>query len=91
MSKNKSPSLPEDSFNGNLTALPKDVTSDNVSADSDLVATPMDYGTMNAEDAKESGYTDEKGQAVSMAKGDIPGGRSSPIHPRNKEQNDRLH
>ncbi|MBC7740906.1 MAG: hypothetical protein H7061_01835 [Bdellovibrionaceae bacterium] len=33
----------------------------------------MDYGTMNAKDAKESGYTDESGKAVDMAKPDVKG------------------
>jgi hypothetical protein len=90
--KNEQPNLPEDSFNGNLTAIPKDVPSANIQADPDLVATQMDYGTMNADDARESGYMDEEGHAVSTSREDVEGnptgaytdigaGRSSVVHP----------
>lgn len=34
---------------------------------------PTDYGQMNVQDAKESGYTDEEGNAVSKAKEDVKG------------------
>jgi hypothetical protein len=53
--------------------------------------TATDYGDMNLKDAQESGYTDKKGHAVSMAKRDVKGsptgaytdigaGRSSVVH-----------
>jgi hypothetical protein len=33
----------------------------------------IDYGKMNEKDAQESGYTDQNGHAVSLAKKDKPG------------------
>ena len=33
----------------------------------------MDYGKMNEQDAKDSGYTGQKAQAVDMAKPDVKG------------------
>jgi hypothetical protein len=83
---------PDASFNNGFTAIPKDAASaDDVAADADLVATSMDFGEMNDKDAKDSGYTDKDGKAVSMAKGDVEGsptgaytdigaGRSSVVH-----------
>lgn len=65
--------LPEDSFNGRYTALPKDAHSaDEVSADPDLGASRMDFGAMNPRDAELSGYT-KKGHAVSKARPDNVG------------------
>lgn len=82
----------ESTFNGNFTAIPRDMANANeASADADLEATSVDFGEMNLEDAKESGYTDENGNAVSKAKKDVEGsptgaytdvgaGRSSVVH-----------
>jgi hypothetical protein len=78
-------------FNGNLSARPKGSgTADEVSPQ-DSIEDQVDFGEMNAEDAKASGYTDEKGRAVSKAKQDVVGsptgaytdigaGRSSAVH-----------
>lgn len=63
--------LGEDGFNGRYTAIPKDV--DSSSADADLKASPMDFGEMNEADARASGYTDADGEAVDLAKPDVPG------------------
>lgn len=61
-------------LNGNYTAIPKDTErASDASADADLAATPMDFGEMNERDARESGYTDEDGEAVDLAKKDIEG------------------
>lgn len=68
--QNGSQGVQENTFNGNLTAIPKDMPTANSHADPDLVATPMDFGEMNLEDAIASGYTDKEGNAVSMAKTD---------------------
>lgn len=82
----------EETFNGNFTAIPKDISQANsAAADADLQATSMDFGEMNAEDAKEAGYTNADGKAVDMAKPDVEGsptgaytdvgaGRSSVVH-----------
>jgi len=82
----------EETFNGNFTAIPKEISSaDQASTDADLVVTAMDYGEMNVADAHESGYTDDEGHAVAMAKEDVEGsptgaytdigaGRSSVVH-----------
>jgi hypothetical protein len=60
---------PNETFNSNFTAIPKDATSEDVaSVDPDVVANNIDFGEMNLEDAKASGYTDENGNAVDMAK-----------------------
>ena len=67
------PLAPEPPFNGQLTARPKprrlvtEVLVDD--GDSEM----MEYGPMNEEDAIESGYTDESGHAVEMAKPDVKG------------------
>jgi hypothetical protein len=56
---------PNDSFNADLDAQPKE---------NRPVQDATDVSTeMNLEDAKESGYTDENGKAVSMAKKDVIG------------------
>lgn len=73
---------PDDSFNGNLTAIPKSLDSEE---------TPMEYGEMNEEEARETGYVGKDGRAVEMAKPNIEGsptgaltdvgaGRSSVVH-----------
>jgi hypothetical protein len=85
--------LPDDTINANVTALPKDRQSpDQIAAEPDLAeSTPMDYGDMNLKDAQESGYTDKDGKAISKAKKDVTGsptgaytdigaGRSSVVH-----------
>ena len=65
---------PEATFNGGFTAIPKDISSlDESTVDSaDLPDMRMDYGDMNEEDAKELGYTDEAGRAISTAKDPNP-------------------
>lgn len=78
----------------NVTAVPKDYRgpeqADLESADPDMAAA-MDFGEMNEEDARESGYMDENGKAVSKARHDVEGsptgaytdigaGRSSAVH-----------
>lgn len=76
----------EDSFNAGLTAIPKDLATD-----VDGLETPIEFGEMNEDDARESGYIDKNGHAVSLAKEDVPGsptgaytdigaGRSSVVH-----------
>lgn len=82
----------EPTFNGKLTAKPKsNVASPEGVIDSEGPAATLNYGEMNLEDAIESGYTDEEGHAVSMAKPDKEGsptgawtdigaGRSSVVH-----------
>lgn len=64
---------PEETFNGTLTAKPKPATITSELIETEGPAEKIDYGTMTLEDAKESGYTDEEGQAVSMAKPDAEG------------------
>lgn len=95
---NEMQDLLENSFNGNFTAIPKDMPTANVHADPDLVATTMDFGDMNLEDAMESGYTDEEGRAISSdAKGstesfstgaytDLGAGRSAVVHRHGEER-----
>lgn len=57
------------SFNEDLTARPSEVGDSGVYEDpGDMAARPFDYGEMNEEDAKTSGYTDEKGHAISKPK-----------------------
>lgn len=56
----------------------------------------LEYGEMNEDDARESGYTDSEGHAVSMAKKDVKGdptgaftdigaGRSSAVQPKTRK------
>jgi hypothetical protein len=96
--------LPADSLNANLTAIPKGAASaDEASADPDLVASPMEFGTMNERDARESGYIGKNGKAVSKSrknkKGsptgaytDIGAGRSSAVtHKTTNNDNNESH
>lgn len=86
---------PNERLNGNLTAQPKDIPQvDQNAADAEM-GPAVDYGEASLQDAKESGYTDENGKAISKAKPDVEGsptgaytdigaGRSSAIrHSRN--------
>ena len=82
----------DESINNNYTAIPKDSSAGmNLSSEDENIQTQMDYGDMNAKDARESGYIDDKGHAVSMARHDVKGsptgaytdvgaGRSSVVH-----------
>ena len=90
--KNLEPLRPEESMNENFTAQPSDsLAAADVGANSDLVEGAVEYGDMNLADAKASGYTDDKGNAISKARKDRPGsptgaytdigaGRSSVVH-----------
>jgi hypothetical protein len=82
------PAAAEENFNGNFTAIPKDVT---VPSDADVMEAGVDYGEMNESDARESGYVGPNGTAVEKARGDVEGsptgaytdvgaGRSSVVH-----------
>lgn len=72
-SKTTLPTSPNQRLNGNLTAQPKDIPQiDQGAADAEM-GPAMDYGEMNLKDAKESGYTDENGNAVDKAKPDVTG------------------
>lgn len=85
---------PNDSFNANLDAQPKE---------NRPVEDATDVSTeMNVKDAQESGYTDEKGHAVSMAKKDVKGsptggytdigaGRSSAVVPKSEQKPEDRH
>lgn len=64
---------PEQTFNSNYTAKPKNRALTQELVESEGPPEKIDYGTMNLEDAVESGYTDEEGHAVSMAKPDVEG------------------
>jgi hypothetical protein len=89
---NGTQTLPNDTFNNNLSARPKS-TSEEVDVDSEAsIEDQVDFGEMNLEDAKTSGYVGEDGQAVSKARTDVMGsptgaytdigaGRSSAVHP----------
>lgn len=93
------PLRPEESFDENLTAKSSDaLTAGDVGANADLVSGAIEYGDMNTADAKESGYIDESGKAVSKARRDKPGsptgaytdigaGRSSAVHPPPERKN----
>lgn len=89
----------------NITAIPKDYRGpeqgDREAADADT-ASGMEFGEMNLADAKESGYTDENGKAVSKARKDVEGsptgaytdigaGRSSVVHPHGSKNKDGHH
>ncbi len=65
--------LPQDSFNRNLSAIPHDTIQVDAAAANPDESAAMEYGEMNAEDAKNSGYTDEKGRAVEKARKNVPG------------------
>lgn len=70
----KNQNLPADSFNANLTAIPKGAASAaDASADPDLVAAPMDFGPMNEKEARESGYIGKDGRAVSKSRKNVKG------------------
>ena len=70
--KDDGSTLNAETFNGNFTAIPKDNSQVGADVD-DLRAAEIDYGSMNEEDAKESGYTGANGEAVDMAKPDVEG------------------
>lgn len=100
------PMSPNQRINGNLTAQPKDIPQvDEGAADTEMGGAIPEPGEMNLKDARESGYTDENGNAVSMAKKDVKGsptgaytdigaGRSSAVHHRDEKESsdkDKLH
>ena len=92
------PTSPNQRLNGNLTAQPKDIPQvDEGAADTEMGAAVAENSEMNVKDAKDSGYTDEKGQAVSKAKPDVKGsptgaftdvgaGRSSAVRPHSSQK-----
>lgn len=102
-SRKKHENLPNDTLNENMSARPTNTapfTSDET--DPDVVTRGMDYGEMNLQDAKESGYTDKNGHAVSKAKKDVTGsptgaytdvgaGRSSVVHHHSPEDKKTHH
>ena len=102
MSKDKKTTeMPEDTFNGNYSAMPKGPNTPNINTDQDISEEPLEFGDMNEQDAIESGYTDKNGKAVSQAKPDTEGhptgaytdigaGRSSVVH-THKEVKETLH
>ncbi len=96
--------LPTDSLNAGFTAIPKGATSaDEASADPELVASPMEFGTMNERDARESGYIGKNGRAISKSRADkrgsptgaytdIGAGRSSVVvHPATENKINQHH
>jgi len=92
------PMSPNQRLNGNLTAQPKDIPQvDEGAADTEMGAAVAENSEMKAQDAKESGYTDDKGQAISKAKPDVKGrptgaftdvgaGRSSAVRPHDSSE-----
>ena len=105
MNKNTDNSEPAKLPSDNITAMPEDTITpdqaDRLAADPDEAAA-FEYGEMNLQDAKESGYTDENGNAVSKARKDVEGsptgaytdigaGRSSAVHHRDDKDKDRHH
>ena len=61
-------------YDGNVTAKPKDMAEiADVIVNDDLATETLDFGEMNLEDAKASGYTDENGNAISKAVHDVEG------------------
>lgn len=64
---------PESPQNGQYTAKPKPRAITAEFVETDGPPEKIDYGTMNLEDAKTSGYTDEAGNAISKATPDIEG------------------
>lgn len=90
--KDLEPLSPDEGFNGNLTAKPKNMSmTGQAPVNEEDISEAMDYGEMNLEDAKDSGYTDQNEKAVSLAKRDVEGsptgaytdigaGRSSVVH-----------
>lgn len=93
--RNGSQTLPNDTFNNNLSARPKS-TLDGMDVDSDAsIEDQVDFGGASEEEAQASGYTDQDGNAVSKAKPDVEGsptgaytdigaGRSSAVHPKDR-------
>ena len=93
----KNQDLSNDKLNSGLTAIPKGAASaDQASADPDLVASDMDFGSTNEQEARESGYIGEDGKAVSKARPntegsptgaytDVGAGRSSAVVSKNKK------
>lgn len=88
------PPSAEETLNENLSARPGNVPEFTGNAESEMKGSDFEFGEMNLEDAKESGYTDEEGNAISFAKKDRQGsptgaftdigaGRSSAV--RNKD------
>lgn len=85
------------SKNAKSTVTPNEIA---IQARNESLPPSLEYGEMNEADARASGYTDEQGHAVSMAKKDVKGiptgaltdigaGRSSAVHheDRPKAQN----
>jgi hypothetical protein len=76
MSKDKAmPATADSSFNGDLDALPKKHhhPEQRNATEREIAGKKLDYGKMNLADAKRSGYTDQDGNAVDMAKKDREG------------------
>ncbi|MBC7371401.1 MAG: hypothetical protein H7326_07550 [Bdellovibrionaceae bacterium] len=98
MSKEKKEiEMPEDTFNGNYSAMPKAMGTPNINKDTDIGESEIEFGEMNEEDAIESGYTGKDGKAISTAKQDVEGnptgaytdigaGRSSVVHHHNEKK-----
>jgi hypothetical protein len=87
------PPSAEETLNENLSARPGAVPEFPGNAESEMKGSDVEFGEMNLEDAKESGYTDEEGNAISLAKKDRQGsptgaftdigaGRSSAVRSR---------
>lgn len=99
----KSSPMPEDTFNGNYSAIPTAADTPNIVTSTDQNPDAVEFGDMNEEDAVESGYTDKNGNAVSSAKPDVEGhptgaytdigaGRSSVVHRQSeKSKKENLH
>jgi hypothetical protein len=63
---------PSNDIETEITARPHDVEAEQTEKNGeDLVSDPLDYGNMNLKDAEISGYTDEKGRAVSKSKPEV--------------------
>jgi hypothetical protein len=79
---NPAPLRPDESLNSNYTAIPKDILdAGDPGADLDLAATQMDYGTMNEQDARESGYIAEnRPKRRQTALQNTGGWNISPVH-----------
>lgn len=82
------PIAPDESINSGFTAIPHDIEGP--------ATTQNDFQAMNEADAKELGYTDERGQAVEKARPDVKGeptgaytdigeGHSSVVHKKSTQ------
>lgn len=87
------PPTADETLNENLSARPGKVPEFTGNAESEMKGSELEFGEMNLEDAKESGYTDEEGNAISLSKKDREGsptgaftdigaGRSSAVRSR---------